>query len=105
MCGIAGVYSWSTVSGGEPAELTRRMAQALTHRGPDGEGTYLSPGGRLALAHRRLAIIDLSESGRQPMADATGRYHITFNGEIYNYRVLRTGLEKKGRRFVTASDT
>ena len=74
-------------------------------RGPDGAGLWISPDQRVGLAHRRLAIIDLSESGAQPMATADGRLHITFNGEIYNYQVLRRELEAKGYRFRSHSDT
>lgn len=88
----------------EPVEL-RRMRDHMTARGPDGTGEWYAADGRLGLAHRRLAIIDLSERGAQPMASADGGQVVTFNGEIYNYRTLRRGLEARGREFRTDSDT
>lgn len=78
------------------------MTRALAHRGPDGEGFFIRDG--VALGHRRLAIIDL-EGGRQPLSNEDGSVWITFNGEIYNYRELRTQLETAGHRFATHSDT
>lgn len=101
MCGIAG---WIDLAGErQPDErLVRAMAEAIRHRGPDGEGFHFAPG--VGLAHRRLAIIDLS-TGDQPMFNATRSVVIVFNGEIYNYRELRRELEARGRRFVTNSDT
>lgn len=74
-------------------------------RGPDGDGLWMSRDARVGLAHRRLAVIDLSEGGAQPMATADGRLRITFNGEIYNYRELRRELERKGHVFLSDSDT
>ncbi|MGB6450769.1 MAG: hypothetical protein WBE92_08465, partial [Steroidobacteraceae bacterium] len=71
--------------------MVERMAQCLTHRGPDASGLWRSPSGRIVLSHRRLAIIDLTDTGRQPM-DYAGRFWITFNGEIYNYLDLRLQL-------------
>jgi len=82
-----------------------RFTDALAHRGPDGRGTYVDPSGRLALGHRRLAILDISESGAQPMAYADDRYRITYNGEIYNFLELRRELEGLGHRFRSDSDT
>lgn len=101
MCGISG---WFDVDGTRPADrgLVKAMADAIAHRGPDGEGFYFEPG--LALAHRRLAIIDL-DTGAQPMFTEGGRVAIVFNGEIYNYRDLRRELEQKGHPFRTHSDT
>lgn len=81
------------------------MSETLRHRGPDDAGTWFSEDRRVGLAHRRLSIIDLSPGGRQPMSDSRGRLHITFNGEIYNYILLRQDLEGRGCRFRTASDT
>jgi asparagine synthase (glutamine-hydrolysing) len=100
MCGICGVYS-STV---QPVEhdLLRRMNTALTHRGPDGEGYFTE--GPVGLAMRRLAIIDL-HTGDQPMFNEDRSIAVVFNGEIYNYRELRTELQKQGHRFTTQSDT
>lgn len=81
------------------------MRDTLVHRGPDDAGSWWSPDGRVGLAMRRLAIIDLSPGGHQPMLDQSGRLCITFNGEIYNYRLLRRELEELGHTFRTASDT
>jgi asparagine synthase (glutamine-hydrolysing) len=81
------------------------MRDRMALRGPDGHGAWFSADGRVGLGHRRLAIIDLSDSGAQPMASADGKLVITFNGEIYNYRELRSSLEKAGHRFLSSSDT
>jgi len=102
MCGIAGIASREPIP--DP-ELVTAMRETMVHRGPDDAGTWVSTDRRVALAHRRLAIIDLSPAGHQPMADSTGRLRITFNGEIYNYQALRKDLEAMGHRFRTASDT
>jgi len=102
MCGIVGVVSSSAI--GEQ-RLLIDMRDTLTHRGPDGADVWWSADRRVGFGHRRLAIIDLSPGGRQPMTDASGQYEITFNGEIYNYRDLRRQLEAKGSVFRTASDT
>jgi asparagine synthase (glutamine-hydrolysing) len=101
MCGIVGVLNWR---GAPPdPELTRRMTQAIVHRGPDDEGHFRD--GAVALGFRRLSIIDLA-GGHQPMSTDDGRYTIVFNGEIYNYRELRTRLEsERAVRFRTTSDT
>ena len=101
MCGIVGAAGERLPS----PELLIRMRDALRHRGPDDDGLLWSPQDGVALAHRRLSIIDLSPNGRQPMSDATGRLHIVFNGEIYNYLELRANLEQLGHRFRTSSDT
>jgi asparagine synthase (glutamine-hydrolysing) len=77
----------------------------MRHRGPDDEGVWRSGDSRVALAHRRLSIIDLSAHGRQPMLDRAGRVAISFNGEIYNYRDVRAELERRGHQFATATDT
>jgi asparagine synthase (glutamine-hydrolysing) len=101
MCGIVGVAGNSL-----PArELFLRMRDCIRHRGPDDEGVWWSSDGRVALGHRRLSIIDLSPNGRQPMSDRSGRLQIVFNGEIYNYLELRAELQRRGRRFRTATDT
>jgi asparagine synthase (glutamine-hydrolysing) len=98
MCGIAG----STHA--DPAILSTMVAR-LAHRGPDGNGVWHDDQCGAGLGHARLAIIDLSEGGRQPMASPCGRWVIAFNGEIYNYRELRAELEAKGERFASTSDT
>jgi asparagine synthase (glutamine-hydrolysing) len=101
MCGIAGALDRSGAP--IPIALLRRMSDVIAHRGPDGEGQYAD--GPVGLANRRLAIIDPRPEGDQPMVDATGDYVITYNGELYNFRELRSELEKKGRRFRTGTDT
>ncbi len=104
MCGIAAIF----VHGNSPAverEKLLRIRDRMASRGPDGAGEWLSPDGRVGLAHRRLAIIDLSDTGAQPMASEDGGLVVVFNGEIYNYRQIRASLEKKGRRFRSSSDT
>ena len=101
MCGIAGALA---LDGGAPAPaLVRAMAAAIAHRGPDGEGFFED--GPVALGHRRLSILDLSPAGAQPMADASGRWVVTYNGEIYNYLELRADLEADGVEFRSRSDT
>ena len=105
MCGIAAIFAYESQSPSVDREELLRIREAMRVRGPDGSGSWLSQNGRVGLAHRRLAIIDLSESGAQPMSDESGRLHITFNGEIYNYRTLRAELEAKGYRFRSTSDT
>ena len=97
MCGIAGYL------GDFAAELLPRMNQAQAHRGPDGQGVWSS--GRVGLAHVRLAILDLSPAGHQPMSDVRGRVTLVFNGEIYNYRELRARLEREGATLRGSSDT
>ncbi|RBP51527.1 asparagine synthase (glutamine-hydrolyzing) [Arenicella xantha] len=103
MCGIAGLLS--TDAKQDMAAPLAAMQNALTHRGPDGRGEYLSPSRQAGLTHTRLAIIDLTASGGQPMTSSDGRYTITFNGEIYNYQQLRKRLEASGESFATNSDT
>ncbi len=105
MCGIAGIFAYLDVAAAvDRGELTRMNAR-MAARGPDGSGEWLSRDGRVGFTHRRLAIIDLSERGAQPMHSADGRLTITFNGEIYNYRELRAELERKGYAFRSDSDT
>ena len=91
MCGIAGFWQQPLLTE-HPAEVLRRMAAALSHRGPDDSGTFLDARAGLGLAFSRLAIVDLSVEGHQPMQSASGRYVIVFNGEIYNYEKIRTEL-------------
>jgi asparagine synthase (glutamine-hydrolysing) len=115
MCGIAGIISMNPqyVS----TERLKQMTDAIAHRGPDGEGFWLNENKTVGFGHRRLAIIDLSEAGKQPMHfprpdNTTGRgprerarYSITYNGEIYNYLELKEELKQKGYTFFTHSDT
>ena len=105
MCGIAGHFAWRQGAPPVDREALGRTCAALAARGPDGEGVWLGPRSRVGLAHRRLAIIDPSPAGAQPMSLDGGRLVIVFNGEIYNFRRLRRELEAAGRRFRTASDT
>src|SRR5437867_9134951 len=106
MCGIAGFFDRSRNRDAEACkEIARRMVSALAHRGPDDEGTWAEAEAGVALGHRRLAILDLSAEGHQPMHSADGRYVLTFNGEIYNFRELRSELEDYGHRFRGHSDT
>ena len=99
MCGIAGIVN--SQNGNAPLVL-KNMINTLSHRGPDGKGFISLPG--CHLGHARLSIIDL-QSGSQPMVDSSGRYWITYNGEIYNFRELKYQLEKAGFIFITKSDT
>ncbi len=100
MCGIAGIlrFDGSSVS---PEEI-KKMTNEMAHRGPDGEGYFVSQ--NIALGHRRLSIIDI-ETGKQPMTNEDKSVWITYNGELYNYKILRTELEKKNHIFTTKSDT
>ncbi|RWA66589.1 asparagine synthase (glutamine-hydrolyzing) [Mesorhizobium sp.] len=104
MCGIAGIL---LATGRDPKSLEAigAMTRSLRHRGPDGEGLWTDRDAGIALGHRRLAIVDLSEAGRQPMRSASGRYVISFNGEIYNFRDLRRELEDAGHQFDSTGDT
>jgi asparagine synthase (glutamine-hydrolysing) len=106
MCGIAG---FQMIGARRPPDNLRRIARAMTatlaHRGPDDADLWIDPEAGLALGHRRLSIIDLSAAGRQPMTSACGRYVITYNGEIYNFRELRGELEQHGHAFRGHSDT
>lgn len=103
MCGIAGIVS------ADPAGISlsrlKGMTDALVHRGPDGEGHWTDVEGTVALGHRRLAVIDLTDAAAQPMHYGEGRYTITYNGEIYNYLELKEVLQAKGYRFRSGSDT
>ncbi|MHB1873205.1 MAG: asparagine synthase (glutamine-hydrolyzing) [Steroidobacteraceae bacterium] len=103
MCGLAGIRTYDNAPADTVALL--RMREYMQARGPDGAGLWLDPRGGLGLAHRRLAILDLSERGAQPMATPDSRYHVVFNGEIYNHPELRTWCEARGAHYVSGSDT
>jgi asparagine synthase (glutamine-hydrolysing) len=105
MCGIAGVFAYG--GGAPPADRAEleAMNERMRPRGPDAGGVWLDGGGRVGLAARRLAIIDLSPEGTQPMTDVDGELRIVFNGEIYNHRQLRARLERFGARFHSTTDT
>jgi asparagine synthase (glutamine-hydrolysing) len=104
MCGIAGIVSLSN-SQSVDEKLVWRMADVIAHRGPDDAGVYVSPDGRAALTNRRLSILDLSPAGHQPMSDASGRYWIAYNGEVYNYDTYRRELVDRGVELRGHSDT
>lgn len=102
MCGIFGILMHNTAREPDPVRL-EATARFLGHRGPDSSGTAVFPG--LGLVHTRLSLLDLSEHGNQPFWDATGRYCMVYNGEVYNFADLREGLEHGGARFRTGTDT
>jgi len=101
MCGIAGIFNLN----GEPVSpvILRKMTDAIAHRGPDGEGFYTDS--FIGFGHRRLAIIDLSPAGHQPMVTKDGKYAITYNGEVYNFQEIRIELESLGFQFHSKTDT
>ena len=105
MCGIGAIFAYGADAPPADAAELLKIREHMAARGPDGAGLWRSADGRIALAHRRLAIIDLNPSGAQPMHSADGSLAITFNGEIYNYRALRAELAAKGARFISESDT
>lgn len=114
MCGIAGAVAGlsspsEAVAGTEPGRArqscVQKISAALQHRGPDGDGLWSSPAEEVVFAHRRLAIIDLSDAGAQPMVDPGTGCVISFNGEIYNFRELRAELESAGESFESRTDT
>ena len=103
MCGIAGLCGWR----GDWRSNIEKMNERMAHRGPDAAGVWAEEDGSVVLGHRRLSIIDLSEAGAQPMLSESGRFVISYNGEIYNYQELaeRLGAGKKGSGFRGSSDT
>ncbi len=105
MCGIAGIYAYHYAATCVDHRELRLIRDHMASRGPDGAGEWYSDDGHVGFAHRRLAILDLTDRASQPMASADGRLIVTFNGEIYNYRSLRKNLEASGHRFRTDSDT
>ena len=105
MCGICGILVDRPRPGGDEESAVRVMTDTLLHRGPDGTGLHMDGERGVYLGHTRLAIIDLSPQGRQPMTNENGDLHLVCNGEIYNHRELRRDLEKRGHRFRSASDS
>ncbi|MBW8873605.1 MAG: asparagine synthase (glutamine-hydrolyzing) [Acidobacteria bacterium] len=105
MCGINGILRLTDAAPAIDRDELLRTRDAMSARGPDGAGAWISGDGRVALASRRLAILDLSEAGAQPMASADGRFQVVLNGEIYNFAELRRELEAEGVRFRSHSDT
>jgi len=105
MCGINGIFAYHYAANPIGRDELLRTRDHMAKRGPDGFGAWYSEDGRLGLGHRRLSIIDLSEAGAQPMLSADGRFAVSFNGEIYNYRELRSALQAEGRTFKSYSDT
>jgi asparagine synthase (glutamine-hydrolysing) len=105
MCGIAGIIDTKPSPADKLRATLTALNAAMKHRGPDDEGVWLSAEGNAGLAHVRLSILDLSTAGHQPMGTADGGLRITFNGEIYNFRELRTELERDGISFATHTDT
>jgi asparagine synthase (glutamine-hydrolysing) len=102
MCGIV---AWHKRAGGVDPILLERATSRLAHCGPDGSGIWISPNWELGFGHRRLPIIDQSSAGLQPMRDAAQGLTLTFNGEIYNFKELKTELSALGFGFTTATDT
>jgi asparagine synthase (glutamine-hydrolysing) len=103
MCGITGIFHYRDAARSADARAVNAMTDALAHRGPDGRGIYLAR--QVGLGHRRLAILDPTERGAQPFTSPSGRYTLTYNGEIYNFRELRAQLEAHGHQFRTQTDT
>lgn len=105
MCGLTGFFQPGGFHAEEGAAVAAGMARRIAHRGPDDEGVWVDAEAGIALAHRRLSILDLSPSGHQPMVSASGRYVLAFNGELYNHLAWRRELEASGPRWRSASDT
>jgi len=105
MCGIAGFLSLTETEPDRAHRSVRAMTDTLEHRGPDDSGQWVDAGSGIALGHRRLSIVDLSPNGHQPMHSATGRWVVSFNGEIYNFQALRRELEARGHQFRGHCDT
>lgn len=105
MCGICGVFNYADTNFEITEELIVRMRDSMIHRGPDDAGIYISPDKKVGLGHRRLSIIDLSPMGHQPMCNEDGTIWLTYNGEIYNHEELRRGLEARGHRYKSRSDS
>lgn len=104
MCGIGGIYRRGPIPPAH-SSLLEDMAGTMSHRGPDGNGTWIDPPAGIGLCHTRLAVLDLSTRGAQPMTDAEGRGWIVYNGEVYNFKDIRKELEGLGCRFLSRTDT
>jgi asparagine synthase (glutamine-hydrolysing) len=105
MCGLTGFFQPGGFQAEEGAAVAEAMARRIAHRGPDDAGVWVDAPAGIALAHRRLSILDLSPAGHQPMVSASGRYVLAFNGELYNHGAWRCELEAAGARWQGASDT
>ena len=105
MCGLVAIYSYHPVAPVIRSDELRTIRDHMSTRGPDGTGEWISSDGRVGLGHRRLSIIDLSDTGNQPMANQEGSIRVVFNGEIYNYQSLRKELIDRGYTFQSNSDT
>lgn len=105
MCGVAAIYAYNSAQERIDRDQLARVCERMSCRGPDGAGVWIDADERVGLGHRRLAIIDLSDRGAQPMSCPEHELVISFNGEIYNYRELRADLESRGHRFRSGSDT
>ena len=105
MCGIAGIFDLRHGGDPDPAATALAMADTLAHRGPDGRDAWGDAEAGIGLGHRRLAIVDLSTGGAQPMHSADSRYVISYNGEVYNFQELRAELSARGHAFRSTSDT
>jgi asparagine synthase (glutamine-hydrolysing) len=102
MCGIAGIFGNGA---SEHVEAVQKMIDSMSHRGPDGQGIYVSSGGTCVLGHRRLSILDLSEAAAQPMVSSDGNNVLVYNGECYNFKELRDELRNSGESFISSGDT
>ena len=106
MCGIAGLIDFAGQMTPERKQYhLNEMIKSMSHRGPDDQGTYVDDNVRIGLAHTRLSIVDLSDTGSQPMHDADRGTHLVFNGEIYNHQELRSLLIEQGVSLIGTSDT
>ena len=105
MCGIAAIFAFHSSAPPVDRHELIRVRDAMTVRGPDAKGEWYSEDGRMAIGHRRLSIIDLSDQAAQPMVSSDGNVVLSFNGEIYNHAALRKSLEERGQEFRSRSDT